>query len=135
MEIQACQPVLDTGEGHGTDHPECHHMLCAGQPENQAQMILTSGFMKGRSCLTNLISFYHKVTWLVDKGKAVDFVYPDFSKALDTVTHSILLGKLGIRCLGGCSLHWVKNWQDSQAQRVVLNGVKSSWQLVSSGAP
>ena len=32
------------------------------------------GFTKGRSCLTNLISFYDLVTHLVDEGKAVDVV-------------------------------------------------------------
>jgi len=31
------------------------------------------GFMKSRSCLTNLI-FYDQVTSLVDEGKAVDVV-------------------------------------------------------------
>ena len=40
------------------------------------------GFVKGRSCLTNLISFYDPVTLLMDEGKAVDVVYLDFSKAL-----------------------------------------------------
>ena len=49
------------------------------------------GFMNGRSCLTNLISFHDKVTRLVDEGKAVDVVYLGFSKAFDTVSHSILL--------------------------------------------
>ncbi|KAK4808471.1 LOW QUALITY PROTEIN: hypothetical protein QYF61_005788 [Mycteria americana] len=93
------------------------------------------GFRKGRSCLTNLISFYDKVTCLVDEGKAVDVVYLDFSKAFDTVSHSILLEKLAAHGLDGCTLCWVKNWLDGRAQRVVVNGVYSSWQLVTSGVP
>jgi len=39
--------------------------------------------VKGRSCLTNLISFY-------DEEKAADVVHLDFSKAFDTVSHSVL---------------------------------------------
>ncbi|KAK4806957.1 hypothetical protein QYF61_027324 [Mycteria americana] len=64
------------------------------------------GFMKGRSCLTNLISFYDKVTRLVDEGKAVDVIYLNFSKAFDTVSHSTLLEKLAAHGLGGCTLCW-----------------------------
>jgi len=52
------------------------------------------GLMKGRSCLTNLISFYNMVTCLMDEGKALDAVYPYFRKAFDTVSQSILLEKL-----------------------------------------
>ncbi|KAF1468861.1 hypothetical protein FQV17_0013719, partial [Megadyptes antipodes antipodes] len=64
------------------------------------------GFMRGRSCLTNLISFYDKVTRLVDEGKAVDVVYLDLSKAFDTVSHSIVLEKLAAHGLDRCTLRW-----------------------------
>ena len=85
------------------------------------------GFIKGRSCLTNLISFYDWVTRLVDEGKAVEVVYLDFSKAFDTVSHSILLGKLTARGLDSFTFHWVRNWLEGRAQWVLVNGVKFSW--------
>ena len=39
--------------------------------------------------MINLISFYNKVTCLVDEGEAVGVVYLDFSKVFDAVSHSI----------------------------------------------
>ena len=77
--------------------------------------------------MTNLISFSDLVTHLVDESKAVDVVYLDFSKAFDTISHSILLQKLAVCGLDRCTLGWVRNWLEGWAQRVVVNGVKSSW--------
>ena len=48
------------------------------------------GLMKGTLCLPNIISFYDRVTGLVDEGKAAEVVYLDFS----TVFHSILPGRI-----------------------------------------
>ena len=44
--------------------------------------------------MTNLIAFYEDVTRWIDDGKAVDVVYLGFSRAFDTVSHSIVAAKL-----------------------------------------
>ncbi|KAF4793763.1 RNA-directed DNA polymerase from mobile element jockey-like protein [Turdus rufiventris] len=59
--------------------------------DNQGIRPSQDGFRKGRSCLTNLISFYDQVKHLVDEKKVEDV---DFSKVFDTVSHGILLEKL-----------------------------------------
>ena len=74
------------------------------------------------------MSFYDRVTCLVDEGKkTVDVVYLDFSNAFDTDCYSILLEKLAAHGLDKYTLCWVKNWLEGQAQNVVVNEVKSSW--------
>jgi len=80
--------------------------------DNQGLRPSQHGLKKGKFCLTSLISFYDQVTCLVDEGKAVDVAYLEFSKAFDTVSHSILLEKLVAHSLDRCCLHWVKSWLD-----------------------
>ena len=65
----------------------------------------------------------------------MDVIYLDFVKAFDSVSHSSLLEKLAAHGLDGCSLCWVKNWLDDQAQGVVVNGVRSCWWPVTSDVP
>ncbi|RMC06839.1 hypothetical protein DUI87_16288 [Hirundo rustica rustica] len=80
-----------------------------------------TGEVPGDWKLANVTPVYKKVTHLVDAGRAVDVVYLDFSKAFDTVSHSILLDKLAAHGLDRSTLRWVRNWLDGRAQRVMVN--------------
>ncbi|PKU44064.1 rna-directed dna polymerase from mobile element jockey-like [Limosa lapponica baueri] len=93
------------------------------------------GFTKGKSCLTNLIAFYDGMTGWRDEGRAVDVVYLDFSKAFDTVSHSIIIGKLSKCGLDEWTVRWIENWLKDRAQKVVINSTESSWRSVTSGVP
>ena len=93
------------------------------------------GFTKGKSCLTNLMAFYDKVTRLVEEGKVVDVVFLEFRKAFDPVSHSILLDKLSSWEMSRYTVCWVKNWLKGTAQRLPVNGATSGWRPVASGVP
>lgn len=93
------------------------------------------GFMRNRSCQTNLISFYENVSRDLDSGMAVDVIYLDFAKAFDTVPHKRLLVKLRNVGLEHSICTWIENWLKDRLQRVVVNGTFSNWTSVVSGVP
>lgn len=70
--------------------------------DNQGIRPRQNGFTKGRSCLTNMISFYNQETCLVDEGKAMDVVYLQFNEVFGS--HCILLEKMAAHGLKGILL-------------------------------
>ena len=94
------------------------------------------GFMKKKSCLTNLLEYLETVQNNIDLGDSVDVIYLDFAKAFDKVSHSKLAQVLkahgGIR---GKILQWIISWLSDRSQRVVYNNKSSGWKQVWSVVP
>ena len=63
------------------------------------------------------------------------FVYLDFSKAFDTVPHSLLLLKLQAVGIDGKVLSWIRDFLTNRQQRVMIKGTCSGWCRVRSGVP
>ena len=93
------------------------------------------GFRQKRSCLSNLLEFFHNMFSIYDSSRAIDIIYLDFQKAFDKVPHKKLMTK--VRALGiiGETADWIEDWLTGRKQRVVINGEASDWADITSGVP
>lgn len=80
------------------------------------------GFMKGKSCLTNLLSFHSKVHEAADNGDGYDILYLDFGKGFNNAPHQRLLRKVRAHDKDGKTLSWIR--LTDRQQRVLINGSK-----------
>ena len=67
------------------------------------------GFLRGRSCLTNLLEYTEKFSKWVDDESSVDVIYLDFQKAFDKVPRQRLLIKLKSHGMGVNIVTWIQN--------------------------
>ena len=93
------------------------------------------GFLKARSCLTNILCFLEEITKWVDDGSSVDVVYLIFQKAFDKVPHQRLLLKLKYHGIGNDVINWIEKWLTHRRQIVIVYGEISNWKSVLSGVP
>ena len=93
------------------------------------------GFRQGRSAEDQLLLTYGNVVRLVDRGRVVDVVYMDYSKAFDVVNHAVLLQKL--RALGFSSqiVSWTEEFLTNRTLFVTVGGQDSESKPVLSGVP
>ncbi|CAF1072466.1 unnamed protein product [Brachionus calyciflorus] len=93
------------------------------------------GFVKFKSCITNLLECLDVITECINRGFAIDILFIDFLKAFDLVPHEELLVKLEAFGFNGKTFNWLKAFLSDRKQRVVLDGVSAEWKNVLSGVP
>ena len=93
------------------------------------------GFLRKRSCVTQLLSVFHTIGHDLDKNIQTDVLHLDFVKAFDSVDHRIVLEKLRGYGVTGSVMGWYADYLNGRTQRVVVDGVASTWSPVTSGVP
>ena len=93
------------------------------------------GFLKGRSCVLQLLNILSDWNNIIDDGGQIDVIYTDFEKAFDKVSHYYLLKKLKCYGVGNLIINWIQAFLTKRKQSVRLNGTFSSSRNVISGIP
>ena len=93
------------------------------------------GFLKGRSIVTNLLEFTTKIMDSFNNGFQTDVIYTDFSKAFDTVNHTLLIKKLSLLGFPPSLVKWLESYLINRSQSVLFRNSLSKSVIVGSGVP
>ena len=96
-----------------------------------------SGFIKGDSCVNQLVAITHEIHKNLDINPSIDTIgiFLDMSKAFDKVWHKGLICKLKSYGVKSKLISLLNDYLSNRKQRVILNGVTSSWKPIMSGVP
>nr|CAH7760650.1 unnamed protein product [Callosobruchus chinensis] len=94
-----------------------------------------SGFREGCSTTTALLQVSDEIIRGLDKNQASALVLLDFSKAFDTINHSLLLAKCRYYGLHDTAIQFLSNYLNNRKQKVSLDHVASKLEPVISGVP
>ena len=93
------------------------------------------GFRKQHSTYMTLLILMDKLIKSIERGNYVIGVFLDFSKAFDTVNHSILLDKLYHYGIRDNTLKWFQSYLAQRKQYVTYNSTPSSIKPINCGVP
>jgi len=110
---------------HILNHLSFHNIICKEQ----------FGFVKRKSCLTQLLLTFNDWFSLLERKVPFDCVYVDFRKAFDHVVHNKLLIKLESYGIRGNLLNWISNFLSERSQKVLIGESFSENVFVRSGVP
>ena len=87
------------------------------------------------STITQLINTTTDWANTLNNKCQTDIIFPDFSKALDKISHKLILSKLHYYSIRNHTLSWIGAFLSNSTQTTVVNGVHSSYVEVTSGVP
>ena len=94
------------------------------------------GFLPKKSCSTQMVSFCDKLALSLNDCEKTDVIYFDFSKALDSVNHDMILHKLKYTYnIDGYLLRFFVNYLRGRTQQVVVGNCSSCSRPENSGVP
>ena len=94
-----------------------------------------SGFRPGDSTINQLLAITHSIYKSFEDGCETRALFLDISKAFDKVWYPGLIFKLRQNGIDGNLLELMTDYLRNRHQRVVLNGVHSTWLPLNSGVP
>ena len=96
-----------------------------------------TGFIKGDSCVSQLVSITHTIHKNLDANPSLDTkgIFLDMSKTFDKVWHEGLIYKLRSYGVQSKLIDLLKDYLSNRKQRVIINGASSSWKPIKSGVP
>ena len=103
--------------------------------ENKLLSKHQSGFRPGDPTINQLLSITTEIYHAFETLDETRAVFLDISKAFDKVWHEGLIFKLRCNGVNGHLIEILRNFLSNRNQRVVLNGIESSWEPTFSGVP
>ena len=112
-----------------------YNRLLAYINKNNIFYKLQFGFRENHSPELALTLLIDKITSAIENNEYTIGIFIDFSKAFDTVNHSILLDKLYHYGVRGTPLNWFKSYLTERVPYIMYNDHKSNPLTISCGVP
>jgi hypothetical protein len=93
------------------------------------------GFIRGKSCLTNLLLALDEITDAIDRRDKIHVGYLDFEKAFDSVNHRLLLVKLRAYGIADNICAWIEEFLHERTFTVKVREAVSQPAKPTSGVP
>ena len=93
------------------------------------------GFLKNKSTTDAVLNFVHSCLGSFEEKTYMISAFLDISRAFDTISHKILLGKLERYGIRGFVLRWIESYLSGRKQYVNVNGSHSNCVSMPHGVP